>query len=303
MAAANATLELVEPWRKAQLLCKPYGGNDREDAKRFAAQFPSQLDSIMLDKGTYTGGDVLDGSHDGGANAGPLTGNAAAIRTKRMNMLARERRILSEFVKHILSESTAAKYHLIDEIRERSHVRGREDVYRLVRAPRSQRRRVTGRCATGCWDIEIHERSRGLLNKALGQVAERALRVHALFHEIHLRARAQGWARRVRCACKGSAGGGARAVPARSSTGLGSSRAMGVHATPRLGNTFSHRSALGAPRLPGAALCTSPAAARARPGWHSLPGPASRSCTRPAISRLVADTKALAGPSYLSLPL
>ena len=58
-----------------------------------------------------------------------------------------------------------------------------------------------------------------------------------------------------------------------------------------------------APPLPQQTLHATRNATPTDDGWHSLPGLASPSCTHPAISRLVADTKALAEPSYLSLPL
>ena len=71
MAQSNAlsktgiNLEATESWRKAGFLCRPYAGNDREDAKRFRREFENVIDSKEFDKGTYAGSDVLFGNHEG----------------------------------------------------------------------------------------------------------------------------------------------------------------------------------------------------------------------------------------------
>jgi len=84
----NALLQTTESWRKAGFLCAPYAGNDREDAKRFMKQFENAIDCESYNKGDWTGGDVLLGTHEGGT-LNPAAGNAAALASKNKLALVR----------------------------------------------------------------------------------------------------------------------------------------------------------------------------------------------------------------------
>ena len=56
----------------------PYCGNDREDAKRFRKQFESAIDGENYNKGAWTGGDVLMGTHEG-VSLNPSIGEKCAL--------------------------------------------------------------------------------------------------------------------------------------------------------------------------------------------------------------------------------
>lgn len=104
----NALLQTTESWRKAGFSCAPYAGNDREDAKRFAKQFMNAIDSETYNKGDWTGGDVLLGTHEGGT-LNPAAGNAAAIASKNKLALVRSKQVLAIFAKHCLNETHAER--------------------------------------------------------------------------------------------------------------------------------------------------------------------------------------------------
>ena len=53
MSRHTVELDAAEPWRKSGFLCKPYAGNDREDAKRFYEQFMRALDGETYNKGEW----------------------------------------------------------------------------------------------------------------------------------------------------------------------------------------------------------------------------------------------------------
>ena len=74
----NAILQATESWRKAGFICAPYCGNDREDAKRFRKQFESAIDGENFNKGAWTGGDVLMGTHEG-VSLNPSIGEKCAL--------------------------------------------------------------------------------------------------------------------------------------------------------------------------------------------------------------------------------
>ena len=104
----NAILQATESWRKAGFICAPYCGNDREDAKRFRKQFESAIDGENFNKGAWTGGDVLMGTHEGGS-LNPAAGNAAAIASKNQLAMVRSKQVLAIFTKHCLNETHAAR--------------------------------------------------------------------------------------------------------------------------------------------------------------------------------------------------
>jgi hypothetical protein len=104
----NALLQTTESWRKAGFSCAPYGGNDREDAKRFMKQFETAIDCENYNKGEWTGGDVLLGTHEGGT-LNPAAGNAAAIAAKNKLALVRSKQVLAIFAKHCLNETHAER--------------------------------------------------------------------------------------------------------------------------------------------------------------------------------------------------
>ena len=104
----NTILQTTESWRKAGFSCAPYAGNDREDAKRFAKQFMNAIDSESYNKGDWTGGDVLMGTHEGGT-LNPAAGNAAAIASKNKLALVRSKQVLAIFAKHCLNETHAER--------------------------------------------------------------------------------------------------------------------------------------------------------------------------------------------------
>ena len=95
---SNHNLEATESWRKAGFLCKPFYGNDREDARRFYKSFERALDLEMLNKGAWTCADVLLGNDEGGTN-NPSTGNAAARANKDALHLARAKHVLALLVR------------------------------------------------------------------------------------------------------------------------------------------------------------------------------------------------------------
>lgn len=103
----SGELETTEPWRRAGFLCKPYAGNDQEDAKRFYKEFADALDLESYDKGTWTGGDVIRGDHEGGTNNPINVGNAAQRAAKTRNSEVRKKHVLALLVKHILNQPLA----------------------------------------------------------------------------------------------------------------------------------------------------------------------------------------------------
>jgi hypothetical protein len=109
-ARRDAELEASEPWRKAGFLVRPYHGNNREDAIRFARELPSALDLHDLSKATWTAGDVLRGDHEAGSNNPIPAGGAAATRaTKIAAATVRSKATLALLVKHVLNTTLCDK--------------------------------------------------------------------------------------------------------------------------------------------------------------------------------------------------
>jgi hypothetical protein len=103
-------LEASEPWRKAGFLVRPYHGNNREDAIRFARELPSALDLHDMSKATWTAGDVLRGDHEAGSNNPIPAGGAAATRaTKIAAATVRSKATLALIVKHVLNTTLCDK--------------------------------------------------------------------------------------------------------------------------------------------------------------------------------------------------
>ena len=101
----SAELEATEPWRKAGFIVRPYHGNDRKDALRFADDYPIALDGIQCGNYDWTHGDVLTGRHEGGsANPIAAAGGAAVVNKKRLQSVLRKRLCQAHVLKHILND-------------------------------------------------------------------------------------------------------------------------------------------------------------------------------------------------------
>ena len=67
MSSSNFQASLVQPWAKAYPLCRPPEPNNKEDARRFAREFPEACGEVDADK-DHMISEVLNHMHPGGTD-------------------------------------------------------------------------------------------------------------------------------------------------------------------------------------------------------------------------------------------
>ena len=93
---------MVQPWAKAYPLCRPPEPNNKEDARRFAREFPEACGEVDAEK-DHMVSEVLNHMHPGGTDpAAPVPAGAAAI----AKSLKRKRKTAALVLKYAAPEAT-----------------------------------------------------------------------------------------------------------------------------------------------------------------------------------------------------